>query len=167
MSNVAVFYGSNSGATKKVAAQIAEQFSAEVFDIADVDVEDFEEYDLVILGTPTVNNGELQSDWDYVLDDVEDLDLSDTKVALFGLGDQVEYSDTFVDGMADLAEACEEAGATLIGQWPTEGYKHSESRAVENGEFVGLAIDNDKQSNLTQERVEKWAKIVKISLSMS
>ncbi|WED24712.1 flavodoxin [Vibrio sp. JC009] len=163
MEKVAVFYGSDSGATKRVAALIAEQFSAECYDIADSDVEDFEQYELVILGSPTVNNGEVQSDWDYVLDDVEDLDLANTKVAIFGLGDQVEYADTFVDAMAEIAEACEEAGADIIGKWPTEGYNHSESRSEDDGEFIGLAIDNERQADQTQTRVEKWANQLKVA----
>lgn len=165
MENIAVFYGSDSGATKKVAAQIAGQFGVECFDIADADVEDFEQYDLVVLGTPTVNNGEIQSDWDYVLDDIEDLDLAETKVAIFGLGDQVEYADTFVDAMADLAEVCEDAGANIIGQWSTEGYEHSESRSEEDGQFVGLAIDMERQAAQTPARIEKWVAQLKLSLA--
>lgn len=165
MENIAVYFGSDSGATKKVAAQIAEQIGSECFDIADADVDDFEQYTLVILGTPTVNNGEIQSDWDYVLDEIEDLNLAETKVAIFGLGDQMEYADTFVDAMADIADACEEAGASIIGQWSTEGYTHSESRAEEDGQFVGLAIDMERQAAQTPERIEKWITQLKLSLA--
>lgn len=165
MANVAVFYGSDSGTTKKVAALIAQQFDVESNDIADIELEDLEQYDLIILGTPTVNNGEIQSDWDYVLDDLEDLNLTDTKVAIFGLGDQVDYSDTFVDAMAELAEACDEAGATLIGQWPSQGYTHSESRAEKNGYFIGLAIDMERQAERTQKRVENWVSQLKSSIN--
>ncbi|WP_375749588.1 flavodoxin [Vibrio sp. HN007] len=165
MENIAVYFGSDSGATKKVATQIAEQFGSECFDIADADVDDFEQYDLVVLGTPTINNGEIQSDWDYVLDEIEDLNLAETKVAIFGLGDQVEYADTFVDAMADLADACEEAGASIIGHWSTDGYTHSESRAEEDGQFVGLAIDMERQAEQTPERIEKWITQLKLSLA--
>lgn len=146
---------------KKVAALIAQQFDIDSNDIADVELEDLEQYDLIILGTPTVNNGEIQSDWDYVLDDIEDLNLTDTKVAVFGLGDQIDYADTFVDAMADLAQTCEEAGATLIGSWPSKGYTHSESRAEKNGFFVGLAIDMERQAEQTHKRVENWVSQLK------
>lgn len=164
MENVAVFYGSDSGATKKVAALIAQQLDVDCYDIADIDVEDFEQYDLIVLGTPTVNKGEIQSDWDYVLDDIEDLNLAETKVAIFGLGDQIEYSDTFVDGMADLAEVCEDAGANIIGQWSTEGYKHEDSRAENDGKFIGLAIDMERQADMTPARVEAWVSLLKTSM---
>lgn len=166
MSNVAVFFGSDSGATKKVATLIANQFSINALDIADTEVEDFEDYDLIILGTPTVNNGEIQSDWDYVLDDIEDLNLTDTKVALFGLGDQIEYSDTFIDALADLAQVCEDAGATIIGQWPTDGYEHSESRSENDGEFIGLAIDMERQADMTQARITNWVTKLKETLAI-
>ncbi|WED28874.1 flavodoxin [Vibrio sp. DW001] len=165
MANIAVFYGSDSGSTKKVATLIAQQFNVDSYDIADIELEDLEQYDLIILGTPTVNNGEIQSDWDYVLDDIEDLNLTNTKVAVFGLGDQSDYADTFVDAMADLAQACEEAGATLIGPWPSKGYTHSESRAEKNGWFVGLAIDMERQAERTHERVENWVNQLKSSMN--
>ncbi|MCW8329106.1 flavodoxin [Photobacterium sp. SDRW27] len=164
MENIAVIYGSDSGSTQKVAAQIAEKFNVSSQDIADIDVDDLPQYELVIMGTPTVNHGEVQSDWDYALNEIEDLDLAETKVAIFGLGDQLEYADTFVDAMADLADVCEDAGAEIIGQWPTEGYEHSESRAEEDGQFLGLAIDVERQANLTQQRVDKWAELLKASL---
>lgn len=164
MENIAVIYGSDSGSTKKVAAQIADKFNVASQDIADIDVEDLPQYDLVIMGTPTVNRGEVQADWDYALNEIEDLDLAETKIAIFGLGDQLDYADTFVDAMADLADVCEDAGAEIIGQWPTEGYEHSESRAEEDGEFLGLAIDVERQAGLTQQRVEKWTDLLKVSL---
>lgn len=154
--NIAVIYGSDSGATKKIADTIANQLSVQALDISDADIDELENFDLLILGTPTVNNGELQSDWDYVLDEVEDLDLSHTRVALFGLGNQVEYAESFVDAMANIADAVEEAGAKLIGRWPIEGYKHSNSRAQEGEFFLGLALDMDTQPALTPQRIELW-----------
>ncbi len=160
------FYASDSGSTEKVAALIAQQFSTESHDIADADIEELEEYDLIVLGTPTINDGEIQSDWGgYVLQELEDLSLSNTKVAVFGLGDQIDFPDTFVDGMADLANACKDAGATIIGRWPSSGYQYSESRAEDQGEFIGLAIDVDRQADLTQERVIKWTEQLKGALA--
>ncbi|GLO63510.1 flavodoxin [Vibrio sp. MACH09] len=165
MKKIGVFFGSNSGATKTVAELIATKFEIQAQDIADTDVEDFEQYDLIILGTPTVNQGELQSDWDYVLDEIEDIDLSSTRVALFGLGDQSEYADTFVDALADLAEVCTDAGATIIGHWPSNGYQHTESRSENDGEFIGLALDMDRQPSLTKERVDLWTSLLKTKLA--
>jgi flavodoxin I len=154
--NIGVFYGSDSGNTKKVAKMIAAKLGKTAKDIADTDPDELETFDLLILGTPTVNSGELQSDWDYVLDDIEDLDLSNTRVALFGLGDQMEYGDSFLDAMLDIYEACEEADAKIIGEWSTTGYNHTDSRAENDGHFIGLALDMDRQPELTESRVDKW-----------
>ncbi|RMF69726.1 MAG: flavodoxin FldA, partial [Cyanobacteria bacterium J069] len=40
--------------------------------------------------------------------------------------------------------------------WPTDGYDFNESKAVRDGKFVGLAIDEDNQSDLTTERIQSW-----------
>ena len=40
-------------------------------------------------------------------------------------------------------------------------YDFSESKAVKNGKFVGLAIDEDNQSDLTEERVKTWVAQIK------
>ena len=135
MSNIGIFYGSDTGNTKKVAEHIASLLNTECLDVADCSADQLEEYDILIMGTPTVAQGEIQPDWDYFIPEIEDADLSGKKVALFGLGDQQEYADTFVDAMGELADQVEESGAELIGQWPTEGYDFSESEAVRGDHF--------------------------------
>jgi flavodoxin I len=41
--------------------------------------------------------------------------------------------------------------------WPTDGYNFEASRAVfEEGWFVGLALDEDNQSDLTMDRIREW-----------
>ena len=52
-------------------------------------------------------------------------------------------------------------GAKTIGYWSTDGYDFTESKAVRNGKFVGLAIDEDNQSDLTDERVKAWVAQIK------
>jgi flavodoxin I len=37
----------------------------------------------------------------------------------------------------------------MMGYWSTDGYEHSEFKAVKNGKFVGLALDEDNQFELT------------------
>lgn len=48
-----------------------------------------------------------------------------------------------------------------MGYWPTDGYDFNDSKAVRNGKFVGLAIDEDNQADLTESRVENWSTQVK------
>lgn len=156
MTNIGIFFGSDTGNTEKVAEKIAASLNLKAQDIAGCSNDIFDDYDLLILGTPTANYGEMQPDWDYFVPELEDADLSGKKVALFGLGDQVDYPDSFLDAMGDLAELITEAGGELIGDWATEGYEFNDSRAVNDGRFVGLALDEDRQPELTDDRIATW-----------
>jgi flavodoxin I len=42
-----------------------------------------------------------------------------------------------------------------------DGYDFTESKAVKNSNFVGLTIDEDNQSDLTDERVKIWVAQIK------
>ncbi|MDV5170513.1 flavodoxin FldA [Photobacterium rosenbergii] len=156
MANIGIFFGSDTGNTEKVAEKIATKLSLDAQDIAGNSSDIFDDYDLLILGTPSANYGEMQPDWDYFVPELEDADLNGKKVALFGLGDQVDYPDSFLDAMGELAEMVEEAGGELIGEWPTDGYEFNDSRAVKDGKFVGLALDEDRQPELTDDRIATW-----------
>lgn len=65
-----------------------------------------------------------------------------------------------------LAEVVIANGGNIIGKWPTKGYDYTESKAkIENEDlFYGLAIDEDNQPELTQERLLKWLTILKNNL---
>ena len=47
-------------------------------------------------------------------------------------------------------------GAEVIGFTETAGYDYIESTAVRDGKFVGLALDQDTQSGMTEKRVTAW-----------
>jgi len=69
-----------------------------------------------------------------------------------------------VNGLGLLYEKFEALGASFIGFWPTEGYEFTVSLGELNGEFVGLVLDQDNQSDLTPERLETWLADVKPAL---
>ncbi len=144
------------GNTSDVAEKIKEAFGdAELVDVADASADNLDA-DLVILGTSTWGIGDLQDDFEDFMDTLEEADLSDKTVALFGLGDQDGYPDTFCDGMGSVYEAIADKCGKVIGFTSNDGYEYDESRAEVDGKFVGLVIDEDNQSDLTDERVEKW-----------
>jgi Flavodoxin. len=60
--------------------------------------------------------------------------------------------------MATLATRARERGAELVGLWPVDGYEFDESPAVEDGRFVGLALDNANQYELTEDRIKTWVR---------
>lgn len=158
---IGLFYGSTNGATTLVAKRIANAFATqgvtvEVFNIAEYVLETMLDFEHLILGTSTWNVGQLQKDWEDVLPEFDDLDLTGKQVALFGLGDQVGYPDTFLDALFFVADKVRERGATVVGAWPTTGYTFAQSWAVEEGHFLGLAVDEDNQFRLTQSRVDAW-----------
>ena len=74
--------------------------------------EDFAAYEYLIIGTPTLGDGELpglSSDcdaesWEEFLPQIEDTDFTGKTIAIFGLGDQVGYPDEFLDAMGELYE---------------------------------------------------------------
>ncbi len=160
MAKIGLFYGTQTGNTQIVAEAIQKQFGGEsvvsLYDISDAETDDFAEYDCMIMGCPTWNIGELQSDWDGFFEELDTIEFSGKKVAYFGAGDQIGYSDNFQDAMGILEEKISSLGGKTVGYWSIEGYDFSASKAVQNGTFVGLAIDEDNQSDLTDERIKTW-----------
>lgn len=160
MSKIGLFFGTTTGKTESVAEIIQKELGGEtvvtMYDIAEVEASDFDDYQCLIIGCTTWNIGELQSDWEGFFPELDDIDFSGKKVAYFGTGDQVGYADNFMDALGILEEKISEQGGITVGEWTTEGYEFSESRAIKNGKFVGLAIDEDNQSELTDERIKTW-----------
>lgn len=47
-----------------------------------------------------------------------------------------------------------------------DGYDFNESKAVVDGKFLGLAIDEDNQSDMTELRVKSWVSQLKKEFSL-
>ena len=164
MKKIVLLYWRKGGNTEKAAKKIYEMFKPgeiDIFDVASFDVDTIENYDLIILGGSTVgadhwSDASANNIWAAFFRKLEQHDLSGKHMALFGLGDQVLYPAHFVDDLGILKEEAEKVGATLIGQWPVEGYSFNDSDGAENGMFYGLALDEDSQPELTDERIKKW-----------
>jgi len=165
MEKIGLFYGSDTGCTEAVAEMIKDQLGedlVDVYDVYDVSAEDFNKYEKLIIGLSTWHDGQLVSAWDDFFDDFQEIDFTGKNIAFFGLGDQYGYSNYFIDGVGILGKVAEANGATLIGHWSMDGYEHDESKAdLGNGYFMGLAIDEDNQDELTEERVNKWLEQIK------
>lgn len=167
MAKIGLFYDTDTGNTRKVAKMINKQFDEgdiEMKSITKLEPADFEKYTAFILGTPTLGEGELPENWNEFLPELDALDFTGKTIAMFGLGDQEEYGHEFVDGLGILYEKFESLGASFIGFWPLEGYEYGYSRAELDGQFAGLVLDQDNQSDLTPERLETWIAQVKPAL---
>lgn len=161
-----VLYATMFGATEVVAERVAELLGAELDyqvpcrDVAWFDLAELSEYDLLVIGSSTWNIGQLPSDWELHLPELAKADLHGKLLALFGTGDQRGYPDTYLDALEIIADAVELTGVELIGQWPTDGYDFIDSRALQDGQLLGLGVDEDNEPELTDERVAAWVKKV-------
>ena len=171
MARIAIFFASDTGRTRLVAKQLARKLEVLVPGAAEAPVNigratlaDFLAHDALIVGSPTLGDGELpgqstglaQPSWEEFLPQLTDADLAGKTIALFGLGDQKKYPDNFVDAIGLLHDAFAARGARLVGRWPAEGYAFKASQAVAGEHFLGLAIDQHLQPLLTDERLDRW-----------
>jgi flavodoxin I len=171
--NIGLFFASTTGNTKSVAQLINKQLEAvisdayiNILDIASDGVRSMLAFNIIIIGVSTWDLGDLQYDWADEMDDLSTLDLHGKSVAIFGLGDQEGYADTFVDGMGIMAKQIRQCGGQLIGFTSIEGYSFDNSIAVEGNKFLGLAIDEDNQSDQTEQRVVAWCEQLKNELDL-
>ncbi len=157
MAKIGIFYGSSTGHTEKVAELIARSFGDQAvpINVSDATAEDLKKFPYLILGTSTWDIGGMQDDWEDFIETLQNADLKTKKVALFGLGDQENFPDSFADGPGVIWKAIS-GKTTIVGEWPTEGYQFDESEAVVDGKFVGLVIDEDNQPKLTAGRINAW-----------
>jgi len=162
--NIGLFYGSTTCYTEIAAERIQEalkdKYTVELFNIKDTPLSKISEFDIVILGISTWDYGELQEDWEAHWDDISGLQLDSTIVALYGMGDQIGYTDWFQDALGMLHEQVTAVGAYTIGTWPNEGYEFAQSKALteDKSHFVGLSLDEDNQYSLSEERITTWCK---------
>ena len=167
MARIGIFFGTDTGRTRLIAKQIAKKLGDEAdapVNIGRTTLADFLAYDALILGSPTLGDGELpglstglnQPSWEEFLPQLAGVDLSGKIAAVYGLGDQKKYPDEFVDAIGIIHDVLVAGGARVVGRWPTSGYEFNASQAVDGDDFLGLALDQINQPVLTEERVNTW-----------
>ncbi len=164
MSKIGIIYGSSTGNTEYIAEKIGKNFEGnydvEIHNVDSVNKKDIEKFDYLILGTSTWGVGDMQDDWDDYINIFLEADISQKKTALFGLGDQEVYSESFVDGMGHLYDAIKKK-TNVVGEWPATDYRFNESAALRNKKFVGLVLDQENEANKSDERIKKWVEGLK------
>ncbi|MCF7498398.1 MULTISPECIES: flavodoxin FldB [unclassified Pseudoalteromonas] len=170
---IGLFYGSTTCYTEIAAEKIRDIIGQDIVslhNIKDEPLKNAEQFDFVIFGISTWDFGELQEDWESIWDDIKDVNLNGKTVALFGMGDQQGYGQWFQDALGMLHdEICDQA-ITLLGKWPNDdSYEFEASKALtEDGkQFVGLALDEDSQYELSDERIASWVEQVMTEYSES
>ncbi|MEO0439110.1 MAG: flavodoxin [Pseudomonadota bacterium] len=157
---IGMVFGSTTGNTEDAAELIRAELAGRVeavHNVQGMELQDMTQYDVLLVGIPTWDIGQLQEDWERRLMDVANLDFDGVQVAFFGDGDQFGYPDNFQDAMGIIRELFVACGAKAdIGHWPAEDYDYQESKALINGKFVGLALDDLQQPEKSEERIQGW-----------
>lgn len=172
MANIGIFVGSSGGVTQEAAEKLEELFDdVELINMEEDydDLEQFEEFDVLLIGSSTWGQGDPQRDWVDPLYEMEndEPDLSGKKVAFFGAGDQDTHGEFFVSALGKMENIFKKCGAeTGFGYWPTEGYDFKFSDALRDDKFCGLAIDAINQEDLTESRLSEWASKVKSEMGI-
>lgn len=173
MNKIGIFFGTDSGTTRLMAKKIAKKLGEDIADkplnVNRIELDDLLRYDALILGTPSYGDGDLpgiatgvkDGSWQEFVPKLAGANMTGKTVALYGLGNQEKYPERFVDSLYLLFDLFRKCGATLIGDWSTDGYAFKESKAEVDGRFVGLAIDNHSQGLLTEARLDAWVAEIK------
>jgi len=167
---IGLFYGSTTCYTEIAAEKIQAQFDndiVELFNLKDTPLAHSHDFDILIYGISTWDYGELQEDWESHWQEISELNLEGKIIALYGMGDQIGYTEWFQDALGMLHQQVVAQGGYLIGYWPNQGYDFAASKALteDNSQFVGLSIDEDNQYNLTDDRIESWVKQLKTEIN--
>ena len=155
MKKTVVVYGSSTGTCESIANTIADKLGTEAINVADMTADTIADNDVLLLGTSTWGAGELQDDWYDGIDVLKEADLEGKTVAIFGCGDAESYPDTFCGAMGEIYNAVSDK-ATVVGGVSTDGYTFDDSDAVQNGQVVGLALDDVNESDKTEARIDAW-----------
>eukprot|EP00594_Rhizosolenia_setigera_P000883 CAMPEP_0178950596 /NCGR_PEP_ID=MMETSP0789-20121207/6744_1 /TAXON_ID=3005 /ORGANISM="Rhizosolenia setigera, Strain CCMP 1694" /LENGTH=278 /DNA_ID=CAMNT_0020631347 /DNA_START=88 /DNA_END=924 /DNA_ORIENTATION=+ len=164
---VGIFFGTSTGNTENAAYTIA----SELGDIADGPFEidefagsvakKFDEYDALIVGTPTWNTGadseRSGTGWDEMYyGEMQELKIQGRHVAVFGQGDSVSYGENYADATGELHDVFEDLGCKMYGYISQDGYLHEASKSIRGDKFCGLLLDDVNQDDLTEDRIKSW-----------
>ncbi len=143
MGKTIIIYGSTSGNTEIAAAWVSEALfsagvKADLFNAAEIAPESVKPYDLVILGSSTWGQGDLQDDFAEFYDGMTPTVFGGKKVAVFGCGDSGMFPDNFCQAVDTIEEKAKECGATIV----ADSFK----------------IDGDIDAYET--RIKEWAKVL-------
>lgn len=171
MSKIGIFCGTAGGTSMIIANAVAKAFDVEEEDLINMeedfdDIEQFEDYDVLFIGSSTWGQGDVHFAWVDVQLEIEDeqIDFSGKTVALFGAGDCVKHGEHFCSAMGRLHNTFKKLGANVIGYVNKEDYSYEFSLAEIGNKLCGLAIDEHNEKAKTQKRVENWIEDLKTQI---
>lgn len=159
---IGIYYGTTSGTTSGIVDEIEFQLKGEDCYIHNVEegIDSMEEYENLILVSPSYGVGELQKDWENVYEKFKKIDFTGKIIGIVGVGNQYAFGESYVGAMKILYDVVKDKGK-VVGLTSTEGYHYEETKSIENGKFVGLALDETNQDNETPNRIKNWISEIK------
>jgi flavodoxin I len=117
MAKILIAYASMSGNTEEISELIKSNlepfgYDINIKEIEHLDVQKLVEYDGILLGVYTWGNGDLPYEVEDFYDEIENVDLTGKKAAIFGSGDR-SYPE-FCAAVDLLEEKLESSGAKIV-----------------------------------------------------
>ncbi len=156
---IGIFYGSSTGNTKKISyliyTKLVKYVYCKIFNISEINLSEFNKFDILILGTSTWYYGRLQFDWYNFLNYNKNIILKKKIICFFGCGNKLNYSYTFCDGLYYLYKSYNKNN-TIIGYWNNiYKFKNSKSLLCKNY-FLGLVIDDNNSYKINNKIINIW-----------
>ncbi|MDR2099224.1 MAG: flavodoxin [Campylobacteraceae bacterium] len=171
MAKTGIFYASAGGNTTKIAEALKEAFEVDDDDFVLMesdfdDISQFENYDVLFLGSSTWGQGDVHFSWVDALFEItsENVSFEGKKVAFFGAGDSKKHKEHFCSALGKLYEVFKNGGADIVGFVDKSGYEYQSSLAEIDGRFCGLAIDNVNEASKSAPRISAWIEQLKQEL---
>jgi len=92
---------------------------------------------------------------------LEEIDFTGKVVGLVGLGNQFAFGESFCGGIRHLYDVVVKKGGKVVGFTSTDGYHYEETSIIKDSKFIGLALDEENQPNLTPKRIGDWITEIK------
>lgn len=173
MKTIGIVYWPKKGSVELNARRIGKELgepAVRLIPLRDAGLDDLLEHTYLVFGCSTVGADSWRdaysgNQWTifFLKMNEGNIDLKGKKVALFGLGDQILYPEHYVDEMARIAHELKARGAEIVGKWPVTGYEHTDSKSIIDGFFIGLALDEHNQAEMSEVRVREWVNDLKIN----
>ncbi|RKY65814.1 MAG: flavodoxin [Candidatus Latescibacterota bacterium] len=119
MAKAIVIYGSTTGNTERLSEAVVAGLKkggveVTVREVTETNVNELTDYDLIVLGSSTWGEGELQDDFVDFYNKMGSVSLAGKKAAAFGPGDSEFYPDTFCAAVDLLEYRLKECGAEIV-----------------------------------------------------
>jgi len=163
VAKIGIFYASAGGNTTQIAQALQDRFDIDDEDVIFMeedyeDIEQFEDYDILFIGSSTWGQGDPHFEWVDPILELEDEkpDFSGKKVAFFGAGDGDKHGEHFCSALGKLHKTFTKLGASAIGFVDKSDYSYEASLSEIDGKLCGLCIDNHNEKDKTPQRIQAW-----------